>query len=76
MEDALGRALLTLLDGTRNRESLMNDLHGMVLNRGSPRLKSKTKTQQLLTNLREIIDGNLEQSLSWLSMARGFEFLG
>jgi methyltransferase-like protein/cyclopropane fatty-acyl-phospholipid synthase-like methyltransferase len=67
MEDALGRALLTLLDGTRNLESLKNDLHAMVLN-GEVPIEVEDENSATIDKLREIIDGHLEQSLSWLSM--------
>ncbi|MDX6709006.1 MAG: hypothetical protein QOH96_22, partial [Blastocatellia bacterium] len=67
MEDDLGRELITLLDGTHDRESLNKELRERVI-KGEIPIEVEGGNTATNEKLYEIIDGHLEQNLRWLSL--------
>ncbi len=67
MDDDLGRVLITLLDGTHDRESLKKELRDRVI---KGEVSIEVEGDNIATNekLHEIVDGQLEQNLRWLSL--------
>jgi methyltransferase-like protein len=67
MEDDLGRVLITLLDGAHDRESLTKELRERVI-KGEIPIEVEGDNAATNEKLHEIVDGQLEQNLRWLSL--------
>jgi len=59
--------LITLLDGTHDRESLKKELRERVI-KGDIQIEIEGDITATNEQLHEIIDGQLEQNLGWLSL--------